>query len=337
MAVADADLVFTPLAKARGDKQIAYGVVYEPDVADGQGEAATANEIESAAHDYMLKAQVVGVDHEGPADAQVVESYLAPQDLTLGGESVSKGSWVLGVKVNDSALWASIKKGDRVGFSMGGHCQREGAVAEGKAASMESIAKESALACPPELIEKSEKDPHIDANGDFIGGFDGCVAHFQDKGLPKANAEKLCGYIASRKSLDATKSMEKSEQENAMTPEEIAKVKADNEALAVRVATLEAQAKADTEAKAKAQAEADEKAIAADLAAYKSKREAQAAEMAHKIAEKVLAERAKAAPVHTDPPDLAVDVDDLDPMPEGERIAVSAGAKEGEEKSTDDL
>lgn len=37
---------------------------------------------------------------------------------------------------------------------------------------------------------------HVNPDGTFKGGFEGCVDHFMTcKGLPKENAEKMCAYI----------------------------------------------------------------------------------------------------------------------------------------------
>lgn len=106
-------------------KQIAYGVVLEPDTEDLQGDVITAEEIERTAHDYMTNIRKVGARHKAAMDAVPVESYIAPMDLSFdggpyGSSTVKKGSWVLGVKVNDPAQWKKVMNGEYSGFSIGG-------------------------------------------------------------------------------------------------------------------------------------------------------------------------------------------------------------------------
>lgn len=102
------------------DRQILYGIVYEPDFVDSQDDFSSADEIEKAAHNFLVKARKVKVQHDEVAKASVVESYIAPADLNVGGNAVRKGSWVLVIKVNDSELWSEIKEGKYTGLSMGG-------------------------------------------------------------------------------------------------------------------------------------------------------------------------------------------------------------------------
>lgn len=119
--------VYIDFAKADDERQIVYGVVSEPEVEDTQGDSATAEEIELAAHQYLTMSRVVGMEHRKVARAQVVESYVAPRDFELGDEKVRKGSWVLAVHVEDSGDWARVKSGELSGFSLGGYGVRSNA------------------------------------------------------------------------------------------------------------------------------------------------------------------------------------------------------------------
>lgn len=106
-------------------KQIVYGVVLAPDEIDEQSDYMRAEDIEASAHDYLRKSRTVGRRHSGTVDADVVESYIAPQDLTFaegphGPQMVKKGSWVLGVKVHDPAEWDKVQNGEYQAFSVGG-------------------------------------------------------------------------------------------------------------------------------------------------------------------------------------------------------------------------
>lgn len=106
------------------DQRIVYGIVYEPGVEDSQGDSATAEEIEKAAHQFMVEVQTFKVMHKGKtANVKVLESYIAPQDLTIAGTKISKGTWVLVTKVFDDKVWKAIKDGELTGYSMAGYAK----------------------------------------------------------------------------------------------------------------------------------------------------------------------------------------------------------------------
>lgn len=116
---------FVPIMKMNKAKQIVYGVVLSPDELDQQDDLMTADDIEQTAHQYLEKSRVVGSGHEKPIAAYPVESYIAPQDIEwtdsqYGPQKITKGAWVLGVKVVDPKEWQKVITGDYAGFSVGG-------------------------------------------------------------------------------------------------------------------------------------------------------------------------------------------------------------------------
>ncbi|MED1802245.1 XkdF-like putative serine protease domain-containing protein [Brevibacillus porteri] len=116
------------IAKADKAKQIVYGLVYEPDVTDAHGDSMTADEIEKAAHGFLERQNSYNIDKQHDLEADkgyVVESYIAPVDMTFGDQEIKKGSWVAGVKVTDADTWEQIEKGEITGFSMWGVGKRE--------------------------------------------------------------------------------------------------------------------------------------------------------------------------------------------------------------------
>lgn len=108
------------LVKSDDAKRVVYGIVLEPETEDTQGDIVSAEEIEKAAHHFLIASRTVGDRHRNPAKAAVVESYIAPADLEIGDQSVKKGTWVMAVKVPDDRLWQAIQTGDYTGFSIGG-------------------------------------------------------------------------------------------------------------------------------------------------------------------------------------------------------------------------
>lgn len=112
------------ISKVDAERRLVYGVVYEPEIVDAQGDFANAEEIEKACHLFMQDYQNVGVMHEEvlpDSSASVVENYITSQNIMLGDDRVRKGSWVMVVKVHDDELWESVKKGELTGFSMAGY------------------------------------------------------------------------------------------------------------------------------------------------------------------------------------------------------------------------
>jgi rubrerythrin len=109
-----------PIMVSKSDQRIVYGVVSEPDTIDLQGDRLSKEEIVKACHKFMLSSQRIGKEHEGPAKADIIESYIAPMDFICGGQTVRKGSWVMAVKIHDPELWSAVKNGDITGFSIAG-------------------------------------------------------------------------------------------------------------------------------------------------------------------------------------------------------------------------
>lgn len=110
-----------PIFVKKADERIVCGIVYAPDEVDSQGDQASAEEIEKAANDFMENVQQFKVMHKGkPAKIKVLQSYIAPQDLTINKRKIKKGSWVLVTRVLDNKLWKDIKAGKFTGYSMAG-------------------------------------------------------------------------------------------------------------------------------------------------------------------------------------------------------------------------
>jgi len=109
--------------KADDEKHLVYGIVMEPDAIDTEGDKTSADEIEKAAHGFMLDFQDLDLNHErvlGKQEASIVESYIAPQDLTFGENLVPAGTWMMVTKVFDDEIWKSVKEGDLTGYSIVG-------------------------------------------------------------------------------------------------------------------------------------------------------------------------------------------------------------------------
>ena len=108
----------------KSDEQTHYvtGVVYEPMAEDTDGNYMTSTEIAKACHWFAKNGDKVDVQHsfEKADGVSVVENYIAPCNMEIGGQKITKGTWIMTAEVTDNNLWDSIQKGDITGFSMGG-------------------------------------------------------------------------------------------------------------------------------------------------------------------------------------------------------------------------
>lgn len=113
-----------PILKADEERRIIYGPVLIPDEVDAQGDVITADAIEKAAHDYLerynLSSRTGYMHRVFSKDLRVVESFIAPQDLTFGDRVMPKGTWILGMHVVDDDAWKRVRSGEIRGFSIGG-------------------------------------------------------------------------------------------------------------------------------------------------------------------------------------------------------------------------
>lgn len=118
--------VLVKFTKQDDVKGIVYGIVYEPEKVDSQGDIANADEIEKAAYAFMKARNTLNVDKEhdfSQAGAFVAESWIVKANDPIFPDAV--GAWAVAIKVEDEALKADIKKGDIAGLSMAGSAKTE--------------------------------------------------------------------------------------------------------------------------------------------------------------------------------------------------------------------
>lgn len=97
-------------AKEADEKKLVYGIVYEPDTVDAHGDFMTAAEIEKAAHGFLKDAREIDKQHDFQGGVgEVVESYVAPADFEMNGETIKKGSWVLVTKASQEVWEQKVK------------------------------------------------------------------------------------------------------------------------------------------------------------------------------------------------------------------------------------
>lgn len=124
----DAPREFSIISKAddSAEERMVYGIVLEPDVVDSQSDTYDEATIRVAAHRFMQEFRNVGFMHKALINDQVkiLESYLAPVDFEIDGQTVKKGTWLMAARVESDPLWEAIKQGQLTGFSIGGSARR---------------------------------------------------------------------------------------------------------------------------------------------------------------------------------------------------------------------
>ena len=112
------------ILKQDEEQQLITGVVMEPDTVDTQGDVVSKEEIQKAAYKFLVKSRTIGLQHKKKGPVDVVESFIVPEDMTMGGQEVKKGSWLMTVKVTDDKVWQNVKDGKYTGFSIGGYAAK---------------------------------------------------------------------------------------------------------------------------------------------------------------------------------------------------------------------
>ena len=134
------------------------GIVYEPLVEDAHGNYMTEEEIRKSAYWFAKNSDKVDLQHsfEPVNGVSVVENYVAPSDMTISGQPIAKGTWVMTVEVNNNEIWDKVQKGEVTGFSMGGvgkYSEKETDISE--IAEKHSLFKRLAEMFGFDLVEKS--------------------------------------------------------------------------------------------------------------------------------------------------------------------------------------
>jgi hypothetical protein len=116
------------LRKAEGAPlRYVLGVVLEPDTVDAQGDIYSADEIRQAMWGYMKRFRNVGLQHGRLVNGLIhlVESYQTPCEINVGGSVLKPGTWLIGLHVEDDALWADVEAGRLTGLSIGGFARKQ--------------------------------------------------------------------------------------------------------------------------------------------------------------------------------------------------------------------
>jgi len=125
---------FVEVSKLDKMKKLVYGKVLVPNTVDKQGDYITPEEIEKAAHNFLINLQIgynkLKLGQELGHDVSQI-GYMHTTFKGIGGfgyiaESYidAQGSWVLVTKITDDKIWKQIVDGVIRGYSIGGKTLR---------------------------------------------------------------------------------------------------------------------------------------------------------------------------------------------------------------------
>lgn len=89
---------------------------------DLHGDTYDAEEVEKACHSYNTSCMKTNLGHLVMVDDElcsVIESYIAPVDMQIGDQYVTKGSWLQVWQFAEGPLWEGVKSGEWSGISIG--------------------------------------------------------------------------------------------------------------------------------------------------------------------------------------------------------------------------
>ncbi|KYD28567.1 MULTISPECIES: XkdF-like putative serine protease domain-containing protein [Geobacillus] len=110
-----------PVTHKNEEKRIVFGPVLVPNEPDSDGDMVSAEKIEEVAHKFLEQYGNIDLQHTLNNVGKVVESYILPFDWKVDDElTVPKGSWMMGVRVQDEDVWRAVKEGKLTGFSIMG-------------------------------------------------------------------------------------------------------------------------------------------------------------------------------------------------------------------------
>jgi hypothetical protein len=116
---------FIEIAKADEARRTVMGIVLEPEKADAQGDIYSSDVIRESAYSFLRdfnRSTELGLMHKsfGDVGLSLVESFIAPFDMSFGDREIREGSWLMTMRVDDDTLWEGVKEGRLTGFSIGG-------------------------------------------------------------------------------------------------------------------------------------------------------------------------------------------------------------------------
>ncbi len=100
-----------------------FGVVFDPTEKDSDGDEIPHDVLAAACYEYntffrnTLYRHTVALSQD---QVVLLESYIAPVEMVVNEQTIKAGSWVQRWQIKDPAIQEQVRKGEIVGFSLGG-------------------------------------------------------------------------------------------------------------------------------------------------------------------------------------------------------------------------
>ena len=122
----------TQMVKVDTQKRIVISEVLVPYEVDAQGDFEEPDDIEEAAHNFLMKfSDNIGEMHyRWDEIGKPVQSYTAPIDIIWGKDADGreiispKGTWIMAIKVIEDKTWEKVLSGELTGLSIGYNADR---------------------------------------------------------------------------------------------------------------------------------------------------------------------------------------------------------------------
>lgn len=118
------------LIKTNDSQKTVTFAVLVPNEPDLVWDVIDAQEIIKTAHDFMLNltSKTVNIDHQEGTDqseVQIVESFVTPIEMTVGGGVIPQGTRMVALKFLDDNMYQDVLDWKYVGVSMEGFRKNE--------------------------------------------------------------------------------------------------------------------------------------------------------------------------------------------------------------------
>lgn len=90
-----------------------------------QDRPLTAKEIQKAAYQFLPGYSIIDVQHSFLKQAEVVESYVAPEPTTFNGRQYPEGTWFITSRVTHPEIVKAVNEGELTGYSIGAFPEKQ--------------------------------------------------------------------------------------------------------------------------------------------------------------------------------------------------------------------
>jgi len=108
-----------PICKIDHEKMQVFGIVQKADFEDAHEDVISEEELIKSS-EFFMKSQIIGDSHQKESSAHLIENVVLEKGDVYKGIKIDKASWIIGIQINNKALWKRIKSGELNTFSPGG-------------------------------------------------------------------------------------------------------------------------------------------------------------------------------------------------------------------------